>query len=105
MVQMRAAAKFPAEAVADLHDTYGVAIFVAKESPHPRQFLRFGDRQLAPLHRQVLVDSLVDQALDLRLLRVGHWAGVREVERKLIRLDLRAALLDVLAKYPMERPV
>src|SRR5437899_11464802 len=54
MVQMRAAAKFPAEAVADLHDTYGVAIFVAKLIPPPRQFIRLFDLMLSPLTLQVM---------------------------------------------------
>src|SRR5262249_34777964 len=43
--------------------------------------------------------------LDGVALLLGERAGVGEVEGELIRLDLRAALLDVLAEYGAECPV
>ena len=55
------------------------------------------------LHRGVVQDLLVDDALDLELLIVGHGAEVNEVEAQPIWRDERPGLLDVWAEHTAER--
>ena len=52
-----------------------------------------------------MVNLFVDEALRFRLFGLAHRAGMREVEGELVRLDLAAALLDVLAQDAVQRPV
>src|SRR5207244_9681872 len=65
VLQMRPAAKFAAEAVADFHNTHDIAVFIAEEGAHAGHLPGLGDRQLTPSYRQVLINALIDKALDL----------------------------------------
>ena len=76
----------------------GSGYFSPKTARTPGSFLGLGQRHRHRRHRQVGVDLLVDQSLDLRGLFGGQRFVVGEVEACLVGVHQRAFLLDVVAR-------
>ena len=83
----------------------GSGYFSPKTARTPGDFLRLRQRHRHRRHRQIGVDLLVDQPLDLGDFLRCQRLVVREVEARLVGIDQRALLLDVLAEHLAQRPV
>jgi len=80
-----------------------IGILFRRTPPARRKLLRLGKRLVSRRHRQVGVDLLVDEPLDLRDLLGGQRLIVREVEARLLAVDERALLVDVVAEHAPQR--
>jgi hypothetical protein len=90
--------------LADLDDTYLVAVLLAEEHHRP-ELARLVDRRHVRAHGNRLEHLLVDEPFDPVALLGRQRLLVREVEAQLVRPHSRAGLLHVVAEHVAERLV